>query len=79
MAILVHFFFIELLAFDKSTSRTASQVWSSYIACIACMMDSDPDSYQTQTCSDPINVLCLFFFALQLLFQLYNTVTCPYL
>ena len=65
MAILVHFFFIELLAFDTSTSRTASQVWSSYFACIACMMDSDPDSCQTQTSSDPTIVLCLFLFVLQ--------------
>ena len=33
------FLFIELKAFDLSTSRTASQVWSLYIMRIACMMD----------------------------------------
>ena len=43
----------ELNAFDASTRRTASQVSSSYIACIACMMISQPASCPAQTCSDP--------------------------
>ena len=36
------FLFIELKAFDASTSRTASQVWSSYITSIGCMVESQP-------------------------------------
>ena len=50
------FLLIELNAFDASTKRTASQVSSSHIACIACMMDSQPTSCPAQTCSDPTDV-----------------------
>ena len=49
--------FLELKAFDASTSRTASQVWSSYIVYIACMMDSKPTSCPAQTCSNPTDVI----------------------
>ena len=50
------FLLIELNAFDASTRRTASQVSCSYIACIACMMDSQPASCPAQTCSGPTDV-----------------------
>ena len=43
------FLFIELKAFDLSTSRTASQVWSLYIMRIACMMDSQAAYCPAQT------------------------------
>ena len=46
----------ESNAFDACTKRTASKVSSSYIACIACMMDSQPASCPAQTCSDPTDV-----------------------
>ena len=50
------FLLIELNAFDASTKTTHSQVSSSYIACIACMMDSQPASCPAQSCSDPTDV-----------------------
>ena len=50
------FLLIELNAFDASTKTTDSQVLSSYIACIACMMDSQPASCPAQSCSDPTDV-----------------------
>ena len=50
------FLLIGLDAFDTSTKRTASQVSSSYIASIACMMDSQPAYYPAQTCCDPTDV-----------------------
>ena len=50
------FLLIELNAFDASTKRAASQVSSSYIGCIACMIDSQPASCPAQTCSVPTDV-----------------------
>ena len=47
---------IELNVFDASTKRTASQVSSSYITCIACIMDSQSASCPAQTYSDPNDV-----------------------
>ena len=66
------FLLIELNAFDASTKRTASQVLPSYIACISCMMDSQPASCTAQTFSDPLLLLSLFESELQLLYQLYD-------
>ena len=51
------FLFIELKAFDLSTSRTASQVWSLYITRIACMMDSQAVYCPAQTWRDPTDVI----------------------
>ena len=50
------FLLIELNAFDASTKKTASQVSSSYITCIAYMMDSEPASCPAKTCTDPTDV-----------------------
>ena len=63
---------IELNAFDASTKRTGSQILSSYIACIACMVDSQPASCPAQTCSDPTDVANSVRSELQLLYQLYD-------
>ena len=50
------FLLIELNAFDASTKKTASQVSSSYITCIAYMMDSEPTFCPAKTCTDPTDV-----------------------
>ena len=47
------FLLIELNPFEASTSKTASDDWSSYISCIACTSDSHPASCPAQTCNEP--------------------------
>ena len=47
------FLLIVLNAFEASTSKTASDDWSSYISCIACTSDSHPASCPAQTCNEP--------------------------
>ena len=50
------FLLIELNAFDASTKWAASQVSSSYIGFIACMINSQRASYPAQTCGVPTDV-----------------------
>ena len=47
------FLLIVLNAFEASTSKTASDDWSSYISCIACTSDSHLASCPAQTCNEP--------------------------
>ena len=51
------FLLIELNAFDAYTKRVPSQVSSSCIGYIACMIDLQPASFTAQTCSVPTDLI----------------------